>query len=680
MPPLELAGRISAVLRDIVAECGPEVLSNRDRMEGILKDILPPSATPVIRALNEAVDAGVAEMLREYVGQGMVYDTAAKLTSSAFAMKTLYSTEVRDWLVGELGAALRLRPEPEPRMPTVVVSPTGEPTLLAPPASTRLAQALPNEPRLERGRHRRPSDREPADTQGASLASSEVDQVARGAKTAAARRVEALPVEHDAPLPAAWPIAVARLADASLLLNKGNFGGAETAFRRCVAIAPHEIIAHEGLVEILIVQNKLDEAEIAGQDAVRQNPKSVEAHAMLARALVKLECYHEAVIHYEKSIRLFRGNDHSARILLELGTILIELKKYEKAEPIFREAVRLVPGNADAHAGFGEVLGNLKKYGEAAIAFRRAGRNEDALDAYRAAIKCDGSEISLRIEMGEFLVWLRRYDEAESAFRGAGYADKSNVIALISLGNLLAYRRRISQAMEVFRQAIARVPESGAAYAGLGHAFLLCGRYRKAISTLREALSLDPGLVVARAYLGLALMGQQRYSDAVAVCREAVSMGSGVIEPQLVLGRALLSLGHYDQAESAFRHAINLNADCADAHLGLGDTCLRRRCYRDAERAFCSAADAYRYRIELEPVSADAHLGLGDALMGLGIFNESETSFLKAIDLDSNYADAYRGLYLIHCRQGNYGDALRVALGALIAHSRSIFQISATTQ
>jgi len=71
--------------------------------------------------------------------------------------------------------------------------------------------------------------------------------------------------------------------------------------------------------------------------------------------------------------------------------------------------------------------------------------------------------------------------------------------------------------------------------------------------------------------------------------------------------------------------------------------------------------------VNLDVSSANTYIGLGDALMGLGLYDKASESFLAAIRIDERYADAYKGLSLIHFKQGHLAEALTAAFGALLA-------------
>jgi hypothetical protein len=105
-------------LRTIVGDpqLGVAALSSAQTMSNLLKDLLPdaPRETSVLVA---AAEAGLAQTLRDHVGQGMDVATASALTASAFAARTPFTPEACTWAVGELAVALGLATGAPPPWP-----------------------------------------------------------------------------------------------------------------------------------------------------------------------------------------------------------------------------------------------------------------------------------------------------------------------------------------------------------------------------------------------------------------------------------------------------------------------------------------------------------------------------------------------------------------------------------
>src|SRR6266567_6819823 len=88
---------------------GPEVLSRPQMMANVLKDLLPDSPREASMLVG-AAEAGLPQMLRGNLSQGLDPQTAVRLAAAAFAERAPFAPEACDWVVGELAIALGIDP------------------------------------------------------------------------------------------------------------------------------------------------------------------------------------------------------------------------------------------------------------------------------------------------------------------------------------------------------------------------------------------------------------------------------------------------------------------------------------------------------------------------------------------------------------------------------------------
>jgi tetratricopeptide (TPR) repeat protein len=112
--------------------------------------------------------------------------------------------------------------------------------------------------------------------------------------------------------------------------------------------------------------------------------RSVVAHRLLARKLSVLKRWDELADTY-RSLAALRPEDADPRLRLGLA-LLHGQGRAEEAEAPLREAVRLDPGDARAHASLGAALNALGRHAEALAAFGEALKLEPGhFDAWPAA-------------------------------------------------------------------------------------------------------------------------------------------------------------------------------------------------------------------------------------------------------------------------------------------------------
>jgi tetratricopeptide (TPR) repeat protein len=199
---------------------------------------------------------------------------------------------------------------------------------------------------------------------------------------------------------------------------------------------------------------RLEDAERALREGLREDPDDPFVHALLSLVLVDLDRGDEAVASAETALALEPdlALAHAARAR---GLLLLE--RLNEAQASATEAIRLDPESADSHALL------------AAILIGR-GRWEDALAAADEALSLEPDSESARGLRAWALAMAERGPAWQEATREtlAVAPDSSNAHALA--GYALLSRGSEHAAAERFREALRLDPESEPAQAGLAEA------------------------------------------------------------------------------------------------------------------------------------------------------------------------------------------------------------------
>ena len=162
-----------------------------------------------------------------------------------------------------------------------------------------------------------------------------------------------------------------------------------------------------------------------------------------------------------------------------------------------------------------------------ATALGTAGRHEEALPYYRAALAIDAGYGPAYAGMGDALYRLQRYEEA----------------------------------LEWLHAALALQPDppqAGLLLRLLGRAALALGRPEAAALHYERAVALDPRDAVAVDLLAMVRFGQQRYATALDLYRTLVELRPGSAQAHSNLGVTLFYLGRGDEAIRNFEQALSL--------------------------------------------------------------------------------------------------------------------------
>ena len=156
-------------------------------------------------------------------------------------------------------------------------------------------------------------------------------------------------------------VAVARL-------ERYDFAGAATAFRRALEIDPTLTIARLNLAIALLYGGKPDAAAPEARAAAQAMPASPRAHYVAGLAARALDRADEAIAEFRRVIELDTA-DVGSRV--QLAQILLGLQRYPEAIRLFEEAARLEPFNATATYGLAMALTRSGERDRGAVALAR---------------------------------------------------------------------------------------------------------------------------------------------------------------------------------------------------------------------------------------------------------------------------------------------------------------------
>ncbi len=210
-----------------------------------------------------------------------------------------------------------------------------------------------------------------------------------------------------------------------------------------------------------------------------------------------------------------------------LGVSTLDCGRFQEAEDILAQAMRLDQRSADACSNFGLVCFKLKRYDEARIWQERA--------------------IALRPDFPT---------------------------ALTNLGNTLMSLRLFEQAVETHDRAIRLKPDYAEAYCNRGMAQLLLNRNEEANQSFDRALSFRPQHVEAIFGQGIANLNLRRFDAAAAAFNRALAIKPDMAEVLAHRGRMHLQLARFAEATADFNAALALSPELEAAWRGLAQVAI----------------------------------------------------------------------------------------------------------
>ncbi len=358
----------------------------------------------------------------------------------------------------------------------------------------------------------------------------------------------------------------------------------------------------------------------------RRNGNPAEAMAVLDNALAEFP--REPLLHFNR------------------GAVLGEHKRYEEAAIALRSGLDLDPTHAGARLTLAKVLVSAHRYDEALVEIDRyaslVGPLLQGFDAYYIR--------------GLALRRLARMAESETNLRRAVEIEPGHADALFNLGAVLARRGASDEAVGFLQKAAGLEPGNADIRYRLSQVLRGAGDLARAEAELRVFRDLR-ARVQSESRVSVLMRQAQRSieagdsEEAKRLYQQVIRQDAGNAEAHANLGVAYEQLGRGDLAEAMFRRALELRPEYADAHLNLG---LKQAEKGDLQDALGSISEAVR----LAPEHVAARQGLAMVLTRLNRPKEALPHFEAVLLRNPNSADAHLNLGIALAENGRHGEAL----------------------
>ena len=280
--------------------------------------------------------------------------------------------------------------------------------------------------------------------------------------------------------------------------------------------------------------------------------------------------------HWRDSLSLFthavEATQDNAAANYALANECARLRKQDKAEAFYREALRISPGFLDAHINYGDLLAEMGRPGEAAaeyeavlqrdpgsasahanlgMALAKLGRSDQAVAECNKALEIDPNCAKAHNNLAIMLAGQAKYDDAISHYRDAIRGDPEYAMAHYNLGTLLAKLGRTQDAVFELAEAVRIDPANAAAHFNLATVLTALGKQDDAVPQYLETIRLDPFNRDAYVNLGVAMALQKRFEDAARYYRKALEIDPGCVKARADLAKVLAALGRNDEIRQA---------------------------------------------------------------------------------------------------------------------------------
>jgi serine/threonine-protein kinase len=242
----------------------------------------------------------------------------------------------------------------------------------------------------------------------------------------------------------------------------------------------------------------------------------------------------------------------------------------EGAGRLFRQAIEVDSGYAQAYAGLADVYLNLLRNGY----LQEAEVLPVVRQAVERALELDPLMAEAHASLGWLLTQELRFEEAEQEFRRALELNPGDASAHDRLGNLLGALDRHDEGIQERRSAVELDPLSVRYRFGLLSALFFAREYETAIEESEKLIQLEPDHPDAFYYLGIANGMSGRHEEAIAAARKAMELNPEDPFFPAGLGWAYALSGQREKALEAIAAAEKLGVpikEVALVYAALGD-------------------------------------------------------------------------------------------------------------
>ena len=293
--------------------------------------------------------------------------------------------------------------------------------------------------------------------------------------------------------------------------NLGNTALRKQQYSEAIRLYHKELANHadprpwRGIARAYVEMGKADSARYAFEQAIEADETFADAHLGLAQLLADLGELEGA---YEAALRAHELEPENPEYRYHVGVYLGQLDRTEEAAAQFEAVIQEWPWHQGAHYNLGQALLRLGR-GEAALAMQQRAEELRALQAqishHENTARVQPLNPEAHAGLGTLLRRAGRYNDAMHAYMAALYLEPGNVEIRNNVAVLHLLRGDTTAAITAFEQLAAADTTQPAVWINLGSLYAMSRQPDKAEAAWQRALNIDPGNEIAlKSLAGLA--------------------------------------------------------------------------------------------------------------------------------------------------------------------------------
>jgi len=436
------------------------------------------------------------------------------------------------------------------------------------------------------------------------------------------------------------PLAYRMLGDS--YLTRGLTDKAVTEFGALSAKYHDDLSVRKTYIQLLILNNRLDEATQLDEQILKKSPHDAEALVLRGQIQLRRHNLADAISTLQGALKdsLENATGH-----YQLGLAFAENGNIAQAETEWREAVRIRPAFHEAWLSLAasaaqradwrtleELSDQLKKnapnVAEGYLYHATARLNQgDATSAEADLIHLQQiAPLSplYYVKMGELRLVQHRQAESESFFRQALTHDPDSLEAIRGIVQIDLLKNKTVEALKFVHEQTVRSPNSPGLFLLQAELQWHAKQQQQAEESLSRVLDLDSKSTAAYALRAQIQIAQGQTEKAIATYQRAIELAPLDIRLQMALGGLYETLGNWQDAQSTYQKLLAIQPENALASNNLAYLMLE---HGGSPTVALTLAQTARKGLPNLPNSADT---LGWAYYYNGAFSAAAPLFEEA--------------------------------------------------
>jgi tetratricopeptide (TPR) repeat protein len=458
------------------------------------------------------------------------------------------------------------------------------------------------------------------------------------------------------------------LASGQNYMKNGQYASASIAFRNALKIDPRYVEAYYQLAQADLAQQEWRGAYASLEKAIELDSNRMDARLDRGRIYFAARDFKKA----EDDADFVHTHDPNNTAAYQLlGTTLISQQKSEQALAAFSKAAELRPNDATAYINMALVEVSLHRLPDAEQHFQRAVQldpksvqaNIDLVTVYRLEGKLPEAQQVLQIAILAspespqlYIDWASMLSSAGKTADADGVLDRlrnqmpKSTDAAMAIADYYALRKNAEKALAEYRRGLFVSPNNLEVEKRIEELYLDSNQVDQAAQMDTQVSKQAPKDVFVRINHGRLLMAQGKAHDAVSDLQETVTYSADSAQGHYYLGLAYWQSGSLAQANSELQEALRRSPGLPIALQSLAKLSLAQ--------GHTYAAQTYAQElVQKFPSDVNDRLILGAVYMREAQYRLAEEQFIAAKQLAPNQAAVHLDLGQLSAAEKKWSEA-----------------------